>query len=297
MTEHGGIPVAIGATPGGQVTTPGQVQYGEMLLGSGTPAGWLELIGWRDAPEASAADTPRPQSHGAYPGSVLADAVVVTFRFLLRGTPENKAAALAAIERYAPMDGVERMLAVNDCDDGVWFRMGRLIGRNIPQGKHFTHAPVEGSLQFLCADPRRYSLTENTGTIGIPVAEGGLDYPLVYTLEYGTTTGGAAVVGTNEGAVDTPLVATFRGPLTNPVLHGPDWTMAFDITLVDGESLVVDTNEGTALLDGSTDRLYTIANLSDPLELCLMHPGTNTLSLTATDGNGVVDISFRDARM
>lgn len=296
MTEYGGLIVAPGGAPGELVTGVGQLQYGDMLMGGGTSAGWRELIGWRDAPEASTSDYPRPQAHGSYPGDVFGNSIVVTFTFMLRGTPAEKAIALAAIERYAPMDGVDRMLAVNDCDDGVWFRQARLIGRSIPQGKHFHHGPVEGSLQFLCADPRRYALELNGGSVGLPVSSGGLAYPLTYPLDYGTWSGGATDGG-NGGTVDTPLVAVFQGPLTNPVLHGTDWSMGFDINLAAGESLTVDTGEGTALLNGATDRLYTITPLSDPLELCLLHPGENDLSLTATAGTGTVSISYRDARM
>lgn len=297
MSEYGGLIVAPGGSPGALVTQAGQVQYGDMLLGSGTSAGWLELVGWRDAPAGVASDYSRPQAHGSYPGAVYGESVVVTYVFLLRGTPAEKATALAAIERYAPMDGVDRMLAVNDCDDGVWFRMGRLIGRNIPQPKHFNHAPVEGSLQFLCADPRRYSLTLHTGVVELPMSAGGLEYPLEYPLEYGTW-GSGALVAANAGSEHSPLVATFRGPLTNPGLHnGTSWRLGFDITLAAGESLVVDTHEGTVLLNGSTDRGYTISPQADPVELCLLPPGDSPLSLSADAGTGTVTVNYRDARM
>lgn len=297
MSEYGGLVVTPGGTPGGQVTGPGQLQYGDLLMGAGTSAGWRELVGWRDAPEASVSDFSRPQAHGAYPGDVLGSSLVVTFTYLLRNTDlADRAAALAAVERFAPMDGAERMLAVNDADDGVWFRQARVIARHVPQDKNFRNGPLECSVQFLCADPRRYALTLQGGTVGLPVSSGGLNYPLDYPLDYGTFTVGS-ILGSNAGAVDTPLVATFQGPLTNPALHGPDWTMAFTIALGDGESLVVDTGADTALLNGSTDRMYTITDLSDPVAQCLLHPGNNDLSLTAASGTGSVNVAYRDARM
>lgn len=295
VEDTGGLPVVVGGMEGGQVTGPGQLQYGDVLLGGGTPAGWRELVGWRDTPESSASDAPRPQTHGTYPGDVIGESLVVTFTFLLRGTPDAKVAALNALEKYAPMDGVERCLAVDD-GDGAWCRDARVIARNVPQGIHFRHGPVECSIQFLCADPRRYALAERTGTATPPVSSGGLVYPLVYPLDYGTSSSGGTTAN-NAGAVATPLVATFTGPLENPVLVTDEWRMGFGITLADGETLTVDTAMGTALLNGTADRLYTITDTSDPLELCTLPPGFTNLSLIAASGSGRCVVTYRDARM
>lgn len=296
MADHtGGIPVSEGGTPGGLVTRPGQLQYGQMLLGGGTSAGWRELAGWRDSPEGQSSDSQRPQSHGTYAGDVFAESVTVTFTFMLRGTPAEKIAALNTIEKYAPMDSVERCLAVDD-GDGTWVRWGRLIGRQVPQDKHFSHAPVECSLQFLCADPRRYTLDESTHTVTLPVSSGGLEYPLTYPLDYGTSSSGAAVA-TNTGSIGTSPVVTFYGPLTDPILTTPVWSMGFRINLVDGERLVVDTNAGTALLNGTADRLYLIRNDSDPLERCLLPEGSTDLTLIAPAGTGRATVTYQHARM
>jgi len=295
LTGTGGIPVIEGGAPGGQVTEPGQLQYGDMLLGAGTPAGWRELFGWRDMPEAQIADSPRPQAHGSYAGAVFGDSLAVTFVFLLRGTPATKIAALNALERFAPMDGVDRPLAVDD-GDGVWLRNARVIGRQVPQGIHFSHAPVECSMQFLCADPRRYAATELSESVSLPESSGGIEYPTIYPLEYGTSSSGQ-VTATNSGSVATPPVLTFYGPLTDPVLSCEAWTLGFNLTLADGETLTVDTAEGTALLNGTADRLYAVRNDADPLERCTLPPGDTNLALIAPSGTGRVVVAYRDARM
>lgn len=294
-TETGGVPVDETADHGALITGPGQLQFGPMLLGDGTPAGWLDLIGWRNLPDAAVGDSQRPQAHGSYPGSVFGESLVVTYDYLLRGTPANKQAALATIERWTPLDRVERWLAVDD-GDGVWFRRARVIARTVPQGKHFTHAPLECSIQFLCADPRRYSLAEKTGDATLAAGSGGLQYALVYPLEYGVPSAGALSV-TNGGSTDAPMVATFIGPLTDPVIVSEGWRLGFSLTLADGETLVVDTAAGTVLLDGTADRAYTITTHSDPVDACVLPPGSSSLTLTATTGTGRVQIAYRDARM
>lgn len=290
------IPVSPGGTIGGQVTGPGQLQFGDMLLGGGTAAGWRELVGWRDTPGAQVSDSPRPQAHGAYPGDVFGDSLVVTYTYLLRGTPGEKVSHVDTIERYAPMDGVERPLTVND-GAGPWFRMARVIGRQVPQDHNFEHGPLECSLQFLCADPRRYARVEKSATVTLPASLGGLEYPLDYPLGYGESSSGA-LSATNAGSVPTPVVATFHGPLEDPVLTTGTWTMAFNINLVDGETLTVDTNQGTAMLNGNADRLYTLRNDSSPLERCFLPPGDTNLALLASSaGDGRLVVTYRDARM
>lgn len=289
------IPTDEDGAGGGLVTTPGQLQFGPMLLGAGTSAGWRSLAGWRDLADVQVGDSPRPQAHGDYPGSVFAGPLVVTFTFQLRGTPGDKLADLATVERWTQPGRDEQWLAVAD-GDGTWMRRARVIGRSIPQDVHFRHAPLECSIQFLCADPRRYSLDTETGQAVITSGSGGLDYPLTYPLVYGTLSTGALTV-TNTGTTPAPLVAEFVGPLTNPRVVCEPWTLGFDIDLATGETLVVDTAAGTALLDGTADRLANITTLSDPVDACLLPPGSTTLTLTATTGSGLVQITYRHARM
>jgi len=290
-----GLPVTTGGPDGGQVTEPGQLQYGDMLMGAGTAASWLELVGWRDRPDVDLSDSQRPQAHGSYPGDVFAGSKVVTYTFLLRGTPDAKAAAVDTLERYLPLDSVERFLTVDD-GTGPWFAMARVTGLHIPQDKHYRHSPLQCSVQFTCADPRRYALALKSGTVTLPVASGGLDYPLVYPLVYGTSASGAVTVS-NSGSTETPLRGQLVGPLTNPVLTTTDWSLLFDITLAAGETLDLDASAGTALLNGTADRLYTIGNLSDPLEACFFKPGDTNLSLSAFAGSGQLNLTYRDARL
>lgn len=292
----GGVPVADPADPGGLLVHQfGHVQFGRVLAGPGSSVGVRQVYGWHDLPDADVADTPRPQAHGTYPGSVYGGSLTVTVDYLVRGLPDAKVEAVAALEKHTPMDGVERMLAIDD-GDGTWFRMARVIAREVPQDKGYRHGPVPVSVQYLCADPRRYRLEARTVVASLPAASGGLGYPLSYPLEYGTASSTAAMAP-NDGGAHTPLVVTFTGPLTNPQLASADWRLGFDMTLAAGEQLVVATAAGTALLDGTADRLYTIRPDSDPLELCLIPPDGTTLTLTAADGTGTASVTHHDARL
>jgi hypothetical protein len=288
------IPVDTGTDAGALVDRAGQVQFGPMLLGGGTSAGWRKLTGWRDLPGLDVADTPRPQADGAYPGSVYAQSVTVTYDFLLRGLPDAKLVDLGLLERHT-RPGVGEVPLVVDDGAGPTMRMARVVQRTIPMEQHYRHAPLDCSVQFVCADPRRYSVALQTVTLAWGASSGGLAYPLDYPLQYGTDSGGSRAVQ-NAGTVDTPLVATLTGPLTNPVLScaAAGWSMAFDLNVAAGEQLTIDTNAGTVLLGGA-DRLYTLTSASSPVDACLLPPGEASLSLSAPSGTGTASVTYRHA--
>lgn len=288
------IPVDTGTDAGALVTTRGQVQYGPMLLGGGTSAGWVNLTGWRDLPGADLADTPRPQAHGAYPGAVYGQSLTVTYDLLLRGRPEDKLVDLATLEAHTRLDGIERPLVVDD-GAGPTLRMGRVVARSIPMDQHYRHGPLKCSVQWTCSDPRRYGLTEQTLLLTLAAQTGGLAYPLVYPLDYGSSLGGSSLAS-NAGPEPTPLVAVLNGPLVNPVLScsSAGWSIGFDLTVADGEQLTIDTAAGTVLLGGA-DRLYTITPSSSPIDACLLPPGDASVNLAAQSGTGTGTLTYRPA--
>lgn len=292
--DTGGIPVDPAATESTPVDS-GQVRFGHTTMGAGTSARLRALIGWRDLPDVEVSDSPRPQGPGDYPGAAYPGSLIVTGIFLVRGTPAAKALALAAIERATQPSHVDQPLVVHD-STGASYRMARVVGRVIPQERHFTHAPVEASVQWRCADPRRYDQSEQSAALALASSTGGLEYPLEYPLEYGTTVGGAVAV-TNTGSADAPVVLSLAGPLVNPRVEcSAGWSLEFETSLADGEVLEVSSTDGTVRLGGTADRLYTLRPTSDPLEGCSLPAGqTVTLSLAAGSGSGSASVSFRPA--
>jgi len=292
------IPIAPGGPVGGLITRRGQLQYGDMLLGGETSARWLDLDGWRGLPGAQLSDIERPQAHGSYPGDVVGDSATITYTFRVRDDdptdPDARLRDLQTIEDHTPLDGVERPLVVHDGLEAT-MRMARVIDRDVPMDLSYSAGPIECAVQWRCADPRRYSLTQELVSVGLASSVGGLAYPLTYPLTYGTSQGGTRAV-TQRGSSTAPLLVTLRGPLINPVLScSAGWVLIFRLTLAAGETLVVDTSAGTALLNGTADRLYTVDALSSPLERCVLPPGTWSMNLSAPSGSGSADVAYRHA--
>lgn len=288
----GGVPVADAGTPGGALVSEyGQVQYGRVLFGTGSAAGVRQLVGWRDLPDVELSDSARPQGHGSEPGQALTGPLVVTGVFLVRGTFEDKRLAINAIEAATQPSATEQPLVVDDGDRAV--RMARVIARTIPQEKHYRHAPAEVSVQWLCADPHRYAMDALQLRLTPLVTVGGVEYPLVYPLGYGTRTGQNTGTLTNDGSAAAPVVVSFLGPMENPGITTDAWSLSFEITLADGETLTVDTAAGSVRLNGDADRLYTITPTSTPVDGCQVPPGASSFRLAATSDTGTALVSLR----
>jgi Siphovirus-type tail component, C-terminal domain len=50
---------------------PGQLRYGGLFVGAGTPYRWRKLTGWEELPELDSGNVPRPDADGAYLGRLL----------------------------------------------------------------------------------------------------------------------------------------------------------------------------------------------------------------------------------
>jgi hypothetical protein len=161
----------------------------------------------------------------------------------------------------------------------------------------YVNAPV---VQWECADPRLYG-NEHSVTIPLPTAGVGLPYPFTYPKPYVTVPGeSGARVFTNAGSVETPWTGVLVGPVVLPVLtftfpDGSVSSITIDLALGSGETLELDVWEGTALLNGATDRYGALSGAI--LDELYLPTGATTISWTASSGSGTFTVTARDAEM
>lgn len=100
----------------------------------------------------------------------------------------------------------------------------------------------------------------------------------------------------NNGDANSYLLATFTGPLTNPILTNAATSETFklDYTLGGGDVIVVDMAAKTIVLNGSTNLNSAFDVNNTWLSLV---PATNTITLNSDSGGdtGNVLLSWRDA--
>lgn len=152
-----------------------------------------------------------------------------------------------------------------------------------------------GPVEWRAVDPRFYADEETVENVAQASSTGGLTFPLTYPRTYGS--GGSGVVFLeNEGKADTFMVATITGPGGGPrVEHvglGLQVNMA-DLTLGSGETVVVDFQARSVLLNGTSDRFNTLTSNSRFFPL---KPGLNEIRFaTATGSTATAELRFRSA--
>jgi phage-related protein len=131
----------------------------------------------------------------------------------------------------------------------------------------------------------------------VPSINTSLRFNVIFNAIFGTASGGTMSV-TNNGNVPTLPVFTISGPVTNPMIYIPSTNqyMKFNIQLLAGDSLVIDTVMSTVTLNGSASRFNTIATGSQWLSFPV---GTTSIVVSSSDGTyptgNLFSVQYRDA--
>jgi hypothetical protein len=282
---------------GDLITRTNQIQFRGLLLGSQTPYGWQGLDGWDQA--ATLGNKPRNSGDGSWAGNGRRPERVITWAAQMHPEYAEFPAAVAALEQMAGTvrDATEHPLVIADGTAVlmVYAKCPRLV---MPRDKLFAAGIPKFGLQWVASNPAKLGLVEQSVTItAATVGPGGLVYPLVYPLTYGTAGSPNNATVTNFGYEPADPLITFVGPLTTPRLVNSTLPRAleFDLDLLAGQTLVVDVRRGTVLLNGATDRLDSRTNFSVPVKAFQLDPGDNNLSLLASafGTGGQVTVSWR----
>lgn len=275
--------------PGSLMTRPGQVQYGELLLGAGTPYRWRGITGWEELPALDSATVPRSDAHGAFPGSLLAQVRTIGLDGLVVRAPRATVGAVVAALNAGtvPVEDERAFVAWLD-DRGPLLAYARATRRAIPAALGYRLGTITGgALEFVATDPRRYTLVEQVVAAMLPASEPGLAWPLTWPLAFGTPGSTGAMAAANTGDAPTHPVIEFRGPVVRPSVTnvGTGDVIEYDIPLAADDVLTVDTRAGTVTLNGTASRLYTATSRSVPEQTFTLPPGTSNLIFRAAPGS------------
>lgn len=290
---------------GDRVTRPGHVQYGELLLGPGTPYRWQSITGWEELPALDSGTVARADAHGAYPGPLLAQSRTIGLEGLVVRAPRDQVGAVVGALNAGTVPVVDELPFVAWLDDrGPLLAYARATRRAIPAGKGYRLGViVGGALQWEATDPRRYELDERSAAARLPAAEPGLDWELgeggeggldwrfavgnEAGLTFGTPGSTGALSAHNAGDAPTHPVIEFRGPVTRPAITSlaTGDVLEYDLPLAAGDVLTVDTRAGTVTLNGTASRIYTATNRSVPEQTFTLGCGTTHLMFRAAPGS------------
>jgi len=147
-------------------------------------------------------------------------------------------------------------------------------------------------LSFVCPSGELYDATAGIEPLCVDISpasdtEAGRTYDLTFDRSYppGQPIGGRWV--TNPGNAPTHWTLTIFGACTNPFFqindHTMEWNVNGGVTLLGGQSLVVDSRERTMLFNGEVgESRYDRSNYQEwTWDDLLLHPGQNTVRFGA----------------
>lgn len=240
--DLGGVWVDLGAIPLGRVDSVGVAW------------GLQSFDGW-DSAEVRSEYSDREADHGSWVSPAY-----------LGSRPMTLAGTVTAPDRTSLEDALERLRTATALTDTtlVVYELAspkqttvRRSGK--PLMAYVTDRIATYSVLVTAADPRRYSTTLQSGTTGLPSTTGGLAFPITFPVTFSATTVSGQIGAVNSGSIETRPILTIAGPVVAPTVSAlyPDGTvrqLIYSLDLASGDTLTIDTDAHTVLLNGSVSR-------------------------------------------
>ncbi|MEV0559457.1 hypothetical protein AB0I27_39175 [Streptomyces sp. NPDC050597] len=172
------MPVTAMDAAGALVTQPGHIQYGDLLLGPGTPYRWRTLTGWEELPPLDSGTVQRSDAHGAFPGLLLAQSRTIGVDGLVVRAPRAQIGEVVGRLATATVPRVDEIPLVAWLDErGPLLAYARAVRRAVPTTTGYRLGTiVGGAIEWVATDPRRYALAEQASTATLPMSEPGLNW-------------------------------------------------------------------------------------------------------------------------
>lgn len=233
------------------------VQIDYLILRDGINAvndGWYftELNGWDDLPDSKSDVEERPDSHGAFgQGEILRAAKVPEVRgFYVGSSSADVQAKRKMLKEIIAQDSFR--VTVTDDLESAWATVST-GSADIDRG---AHSVFEFAIDFVQVDPRTYT-TQVDDSTGLPVAGGGLTWPVSWPVSWGVVGDLGRVEFVNVGTASSwPVFSVWGGLPEGFTLAevGTGREIRFDGPIPEGHYLLVNPRTGLALLDGVEDR-------------------------------------------
>ncbi len=235
------------------ITAELELEWRNTLWGyPATGLGITDLTGWLDY-TLRGSNLDRPGRHGTLPGQTHAEERVIEVELT---AIDDDPTLLATLRRLTvpDEDPAEEPLAIWAGTDQPQLVMAKLKRRAIPTDFEWSVGHHRATLQFAASDPKRYAVNESTSpTVGLPSpGVGGLTFPLTFPLAFGTPGTPGSTTVTNAGEAPTWPIYTLTGPITGPIITTGISVLRFatDFELALGQTIVIDTDTRSVLLDG-----------------------------------------------
>lgn len=213
-----------------------------------------DLVGWRGLTDDKIPATERPQEHGAFE----TDRSLRTQRaisYTARAVARSQEMAEDFIDDLSTMGADAPIEMIVETDSGRTSRRVRVAAATPQDRRNRSLATV--ALDFIAADPRRYSVSEDVQweQTGPPSSGAGRVWPAVWPLIWPDGGSSGRITVTNQGKAESApefeLLGGFGSALITCVETGS--RVGLGRFVPDGSVVAVNTAEHTATIDGQSD--------------------------------------------
>lgn len=177
-------------------------------------------------------------------------------------------------------------------------RVRRVYGRPRRWGTTMTNQILSGMVPITCdfqrVDPLFYDDSPEIDTLDmISLSEGGITFPVVFPAA-------SVPSGSNEGEIwvsgDEPTwpIIRFTGPIINPELTTPAWTLKLNTTILDGNWIEIDTRPWVMSVKNQAG--YSVAGLLDPrtrFSKMSLEPGHYSLAMRGDSSSNTATATIK----
>lgn len=230
-----------------------QITWGGLTLGGDTDYPINEITGWEDLSDISDLSSDRARGHGEHVGDLYSRSRIVTVEGeIVDG--DNRDLLVRALRAATPVSSTVADLSVDLFGEALTAG-ARIVRRALKITPEYDIGNVPFALQWRCPDPLRYGAAVSAST-GLPVAGGGLVYPLAYPLSYGADGTPGQLTLSNPGTADAPITFVVSGPLPGGFeLSAGGMRLTYPVTVPDGQPVTIDTGTGSVTVEsGTADR-------------------------------------------
>ena len=270
--------------------------FNGLNFGAGQSIKIVEAVGFDDLPSIRKGDIVRSADHGSFLGSDWLGSRVMTFSLRIKGQGSQSAldAVIDSLRQATIVQNAQELPLVLNGNRQVNARPSkRSIPDPIDEWAGWTVAPM---LEFTATDPRIYDAALQSPTTGLATVSGGMTFPATFPLGFGAAASGGYIFVTNYGTFETRALATIQGPCVNPQIQNAitGASLTFNITLASTDSLAVDFNARTVILNGTASRYNAIATGSSWFTF---PPGSTTVRFIAAGymAGALLTLQYRSA--
>lgn len=284
-----------GVGPGvpGDGLQPRSASLGATVFGAADPYGTLvyltDVKGWYGATGTTGTVSQRASDHGGWADPAYLPPRVIELSLTLVGSAFSTVEqSCELITGALPLSTLQTLMLISP--DGSARQAD--VRQN---GDVFTTqkgATAVMSVSLIAPDPRRYSIELTTAQTGLPQTSGGLSLPISLPVSIGATMDSGVLTVVNAGNVSTRPVFQVVGPApAGSIVHrATGRTLTWHDPIGAGRTLVINTDQRRALLDGTANRVVTGTWFD-------YDPGVNEVAFTAAtyDAAALLVSSHRSA--